>query len=254
MNLVFASGFLMPQRFLGQEYFRNVRATYPEACFPRVPVTGSIETRARALAVQISAFVFPEPRAPTHIIAHSMAGLDARLALHRNMSGLSTRVASLSTIGTPHSGTPIADVLLGERWRHSTMWRAMYRAFYRAAGALGISPDGLRDLTTGSARQFNEKHPDIAAIPCHCYAGTGADAYLLRLTSAYIRSVGQTADERDNDGLVSVASASWKPLAEPPWPADHIGQVGHSLVPPEFASRFAHLEALRRVVWRATSG
>ena len=53
VNLVFASGFLFPQTFLKQDYFRDVRTAFPGACFPRVPVTGSIDARAQALAAAI---------------------------------------------------------------------------------------------------------------------------------------------------------------------------------------------------------
>jgi hypothetical protein len=254
MNLVFAPGFLFPQRAFGQEYFRGARAAFPGACFPRVPAVGGIEVRARALAAEITRFRFPDPRAQSHIVAHSMGGLDARYALHRNISGLAARVASLSTIATPHWGSPIADLLVGGGPGVWTLRRMVYRALGRAIATLGIPTGALADLTTGAARQFNHEHPDIGDIPCYCYAGQGADAYLLRVTAAYIRHVGRARDERDNDGLVSVASASWKTLAEAPWPADHLGQVGHSLSPPHFASRFAHLEALRRVIARATGG
>src|SRR5438093_6079266 len=45
---------------------------------PQVPVLGSIEMRAQALATEIAGFRFPEPKARIHIIAHSMGGLDAR--------------------------------------------------------------------------------------------------------------------------------------------------------------------------------
>jgi pimeloyl-ACP methyl ester carboxylesterase len=77
LNLVFASGFLCPQRVLKQDYFRDVRTAFPGACFPRVPVTGSIDARGQALAAAIGAFRFPDPNAPIHIIGHSMGGLDA---------------------------------------------------------------------------------------------------------------------------------------------------------------------------------
>lgn len=254
MNLVFASGFLFPHRFLGQDYFRGVRAAFPEACFPRVPVVGTIEVRARALAVEITGFRFPDPGARMHIIAHSMGGLDARYALHRDVSGLAERVASLSTIATPHWGSPIADLLVGGAPGARSTRRTVYRALRRAVGAFGIPTGGLGELTTGYARQFNREHPEIGDIPCYCYAGKGAESYPLRVTAAYIRRVGRSRDERDNDGLVSVASASWKPLAEAPWPADHLAEIGHSLVPPDFASRFPHLEALRRVIGRAAAG
>ena len=253
MNLVFASGFLFPQRLLGQDYFRGVRTAFPGACFPRVPLTGSIDVRAQALVAAIRSFRFPDPDAPIHIIGHSMGGLDARYALHRNVAGVAARVASLSTIGTPHGGSPIADLIVGptpggRQWR-----RRIYRAVRRAARALGLRTGALADLTTGSARQFNQEHPDIGGIPCFCYAGNRPETYLLRVTAACIRDVGQTAAERENDGLVSVASAAWTPLAERPWPTDHLGEVGRTLTPPRFASRFAHLDALHRVIARATS-
>ena len=43
-----------------------------------------------------------------NIIAHSMGGLDARYAIAK--LGLADRVASLVTIGTPHLGTPLANL------------------------------------------------------------------------------------------------------------------------------------------------
>ena len=253
MNLVFASGFLIPQRFLGQDYFRGVRATFPEACFPRVPVAGTIEVRARRLADEITAFRFPQPNARIHIIAHSMAGLDARYALHRDLGGLASRVASLSTIATPHRGSPLADLLVGpgpEKW---SVRRTVYETVRRAVGAVGVPTGALENLTTAHARRFNEEHPDIGEIPCYCYAGDRPQVYLLKLLSSYIRHVGRTEEERANDGQVTVASAAWKPLAEPPWPTDHFGEVGHSLTPPSFVSGFPHLEALRRVIARAAA-
>jgi len=253
VNLVFASGFLFPQRLLGQDYFRGVRTAFPGSCFPRVPVTGSIDVRAEALAAAIRTFRFPDPDAPIHIIGHSMGGLDARYTLHRNISGVAARVASLSTIGTPHRGSPIADLLVGPAPGGRQLRRRAYRALRRASRALGLRTGALADLTTGFARQFNEEHPDIGGIPCFCYAGNRAQMLLLRMTGACVRDAGQTPAERENDGLVSVASAAWTPLAEGPWSTDHLGEVGHTLTPPRFASRFAHLEALRRVVARASA-
>ncbi|HUM14219.1 MAG TPA: hypothetical protein VL086_00890 [Candidatus Nitrosotalea sp.] len=254
MNLVFASGFLFPQRVFMQDYFRGARAEFPGACFPRVPLTGSIDTRARVLADEIMRFRFPDPGGPIHIVAHSMGGLDARYLLRRNLSGLAGRIASLSTIGSPHRGSPIADFIVGPEPDRRMMRRRLYNGLRRVVGVLGLRTGALDNLTTGYARRFNDEYPDIGDVACYCYAGSGAQSFLLRVTFAYIRDVGRTPEERDNDGLVSVASASWRPLAEPPWPVDHLGEVGHSLMPPRFASRFPHLEALRRVVQRASAG
>src|SRR5262245_57608250 len=249
MNLVFASGFLVPQRFLGLDYFRGVAAAFPGSCFPNVPLMGSVEARAAALAEEIARFSFPNPDAPIHIIAHSMAGLDARFALHRDLSGLVRRVGSLSTIATPHWGSPIADLLVGSAPGLFGLRRVVYETLH---SDFGIPGGALGDLTSASAQRFNAAHPDIGAIPCYCYAGNGIESTLLKATHVYIRRAGRTPDEQGNDGLVSVASASWKPLAEAPWPADHLGEVGHNLTPPSFASEFPHLEAFGRVIARAT--
>lgn len=252
MNLVFAAGFLFPQRLFGQDYFRDVKAAYPRACFPDVPITASIADRADALARAIVAFDFPERGAAIHLVGHSMGGLDARYALYRNLHGLADRVASLSTIGTPHRGSPIADLIEGPEDAGAV--RSMVAAIARrAAGVLGFAMGGLGNLTTAYARRFDAECPDIGGIPCFCYAGDRTEMYLLRAMGAYIRRVGRTPDERVNDGMVSLASAAWVPLAEPPWPADHFGEVGRTLMPPRFASPFPHLDALRRVIARAAA-
>jgi len=70
----------------------------------RVPPLGPIEARARELAACIRAV---EAR-KVHVLAHSMGGLDARYAIAR--LGLAGKVASLVTVGTPHRGTPVADL------------------------------------------------------------------------------------------------------------------------------------------------
>jgi len=251
MNLVFASGFLVPQRFLGLDYFRDLRTEFPDACFPNVPADGSVEVRARAFVDGVMGFRFPDPMAPIHIVAHSMGGLDARFALHQKLLEPRVRVASLSTISTPHSGSPIADLIVGQS---GGLQEAMYAWVARVIAEFGIPTGALRDLTTAQCAQFNVNHPDIGTIPCHCYAGNGVESLPLGLTHAYIRHVGQTPAEQENDGLVSVASASWKKLVEPPWPTDHVGEVGHSLNPPNFTSRFDHRAAVRRVVAHATGG
>ena len=73
MNLVFASGFLLPQRLLGIDYFRglghHLAQTSVKALFPQVPSTASSDVRAGILA-DVSQRAYPD--GPIHIIAHSM--------------------------------------------------------------------------------------------------------------------------------------------------------------------------------------
>src|SRR5438876_4768867 len=110
--VVLAHGFLgFDELALGSEkhaYFRGIAARLEQmgatVYTPRVPPAAAIATRAERLADLIRAL--PDQR--VNIVAHSMGGLDARYAISR--LGLSDKVASLTTIGTPHLGTPIADI------------------------------------------------------------------------------------------------------------------------------------------------
>jgi len=48
------------------------------------------------------------PGKKVNVIGHSMGGIDARVAIAR--FGAAERVASLTTVASPHRGTPLADL------------------------------------------------------------------------------------------------------------------------------------------------
>jgi len=252
MNLVFASGFLFPQKIVGENYFRDLPRKFPDALFPNVPVAGAVKVRAQKLAEQICKR-FPDGE--VHIIAHSMGGLDARYLLSQNLLGLANRgrVVSLSTIATPHRGSPVADLLVGpkpdlldpRRFAYETVSRALSQLLAIQFGALG-------DLTTGFAEQFNRDNPKLDHIRYFAYAGSGNGSLVLLPTHTYIEFHGKTDEEKTNDGLVSVASAKWPDkLTELPWPTDHLGEVGHNLNSLDLKLKFDHLAAFDRVVQNA---
>ena len=248
MNCVFAAGFLFPQQIVGGGYFRDLANRYPDACFPEVPVAGTVQQRAQALANQI---VDRFPTGEMHIIAHSMGGLDARCLLSQNLLGLANpgRVMSLSTVATPHHGSPVADLLVGDQPDSKDLRHFAYEALSRALSHLSIHFGALGDLTSGFAEEFNRENPKLDHIRYFPYAGSGNDSSLLSPLHAYIESLGKTEDEKTNDGLVSVASAKWPgDLVEPPWPTDHPGEVGHNLNGFGRKLNFDHLAAFDRVV------
>jgi triacylglycerol lipase len=198
---------------LGYSYFRGIPASLRSAghtvYIARVPPTASIELRAAALAQQVRAL---DTR--VNIIAHSMGGLDARLALARY--GIADRVASLTTIGTPHHGTPLADMALalGE-------WRRTRGVLDR----MGLNIDGVYDVSTKRMREFNRRVPDaphvhygsvIAAVDLD---GGGVHAMLSVGHSYLLRKAGP------NDGIVPALSQLWgEPIDEVD--ADHWAQIG----------------------------
>ena len=240
-NLVFASGFLVPQRIAGQDYFKGLKAIYPEATTLFAPVSplGSVPLRAEELAKSIAAKF---PAGPIHIIAHSMGGLDARCLLARNLHDLTGRVASLSTISTPHLGSPVADLLLGEPIGLEFPFRDFLAQFTPP------NVHALLDLATTGAPGFTEPDP-VKGVRYFAYAGGGIGSALLFATHLYIK-----AREGENDGMVSVKSATWPDqLAEDPWNADHIAEIGYDLNRSDLTTQFPFVDAIARIVKRATS-
>jgi triacylglycerol lipase len=70
-----------------------------------------IEVRAGQLAEQIDQILADTGADQVHLIAHSQGGLDARFLI--SSLGYGDRVATLTTISTPHLGSRLADVALG---------------------------------------------------------------------------------------------------------------------------------------------
>jgi hypothetical protein len=90
-----------------------------------VPPTASIRRRAGRLAELVSTTAGDD--GPVHLIGHSTGGLDARmlasprvlLPIPEGMLAWMPRLASVTTINTPHYGTPLASFFAtvnGQRW------------------------------------------------------------------------------------------------------------------------------------------
>lgn len=237
MNIVFASGFLFPQTFLGFEYFRGIRDLLRsdiKALFPAVPVIGSIEVRAQRLAAAIDTGLRNrdlDPGQRIHCVAHSMGGLDVRFLLANNLRGLRSKIASLTTIGTPHRGTPVADTI------------TMKLRF------VGANIAGLTELTVGAATNFNKNCPDQPGIQYFSIVGIGQQSGRptcapLTLTHAWIVAQGKTAADQNNDGLVSQRSATWGKVFAV-WEADHFEEIGHDLHLPRRRGQFPYAHKMQ---------
>ena len=182
-----------------------------------------------------------------NVIAHSMAGLDVRFMICE--LGGDELVASLTTLGTPHGGSAVADVLLG---------RIGDGSLARAVGYLGLSLEGLKDLTTGSCQAFNAAMTDSPSVayysvasysepsPFHPYALTSRtlrSQALKHLKAAAVMAAegnaaaGQVLSETSvtellNDGLVTVASATYGTLLTVIQDVNHTDLVGLPVLRP----------------------
>jgi len=195
------------------DYFRGI-AKHLEAlgCHAhavRLPAAASVPDRARELVAAIAAL----PHDRIDLIAHSLGGLDARYALTH--LGLAGRVRSLVTVGTPHRGTPLADLAL----KGPLDWAR------RIVGALGGPLAALEWLGTDALAAFNAQVLDVPGVRYACVVGGmhRKDSFVplaLVPAHAYLRRVAGP-----NDGLVPIASQYWgETLAE--IEADHFAQIG----------------------------
>lgn len=192
-------------------YFRNIpsflRAAGNCVLVPCLSFTGGIVQRATQLKRFLERAV---PGEPVHIIAHSMGGLDARYMI--SCLGMGRRVLSLTTIATPHRGTPFAD------------WgiRRLERVVKPILKLLGIATDGFYDLTTARCRELNALMPDVPEVRYFSVAGRYESRY-LHLEWLLPASIVLQA-EGPNDGVVSVESAKYGERLEV-WDGDHLNLI-----------------------------
>lgn len=190
------------------EYFRGVRQALLDAGNrvpepPHLSATRGIRERAVELKQYLDHAV---PGESVHLLAHSMGGLDARYLI----SGLNqaARVLTLTTLGTPHRGTAVADVGV----HHS-------RPVMQVLESLGLPVQAFDNLTTDHCRAFNEQVPDAPGVRYFSVAGRYEPSAFtptpLQLTHGILLKA-----EGPNDGLVSVASATYGESCQV-WEGDH---------------------------------
>jgi len=148
--------------------------TYQAAFEVDMPAFQSPEVRAGFLAQVVDRALADTGAAKVNIVAHSMGGLDARVLANRpDMAG---KIASITSISTPHRGSLIADIILGvvdnDRTGAISALGAMYGEFVSGH----VSDDeniraGLNACSEQRAPSFNNENPDVAGIFYQSWAG-----------------------------------------------------------------------------------
>lgn len=252
MNIVLAHGILGFKTFLGIRYFNGVKERLEtrfqaEVLVTEVDPVANVEYRGGQLRMKIlealdvtGATPTLDPNQKVHIVAHSMGGLDSRFILSpQTPDNIAERVASLTTIGTPHQGSPVADLCyaLVDGKAALPFIGSLEEQVKEAFEKLIRRPlfDGLRDLTTAKAHDFNRDVTDAdhQAVRYFCVAGIGRKNPFRKTCGFLLATYGyiKLKTGEDNDGMVPLSSAQrpgWEVLSEP-WPADHFEEVGHNI-------------------------
>lgn len=208
------------------EYFKNLPAFLSQSGTPvkvvNLTTDSSIGERAAVLKNYLET-EFPAG-VVVNIIAHSLGGLDARYAV--SVLGCQ-KIASITTIGTPHRGSPLADWAV-EQTKGGKPWYW----FFRLLGFDMAKRRFLPELTTGHMSQiFNQRvldSPEVRYFSVRTRASFTARnmSYLFWFTSRWLEGRNHYLNVNGHDGLVPYDSQEWGTLiasAE----IDHLAQINH---------------------------
>ncbi|MBS2017323.1 MAG: alpha/beta fold hydrolase [Deltaproteobacteria bacterium] len=238
-----------------------------------VPPFDTSDARAKALTSQIDEILKRTGKAKVNLVGHSQGGMDARVITSPAGLGYGNRVASVTTIATPHRGSKVADLVLGllkgvpasviddvtgsflglvqktayeldadahlraqvSELSEDHMTKVFNPKYVDAPGVLYMSYAGRTNLRTGIGVCDGGKYPNNPLDVDAAQAALAPMALFLEEGKLKI-----------NDGLVTVESAKWGQFQECV-PADHLKEVGQ--LGPAAAS-FDHLQMFRNIVTR----
>jgi triacylglycerol lipase len=213
---------------------------------PNVSPYQTIPERASMWRDRVQTILDQTGASKVNLIAHSMGGLDARYLISK--LGLHDRVATLTTIATPHRGSSLAEIVLDQPGRVQD-WLNDAANWFGERAMENSSADfheAIQNLTPSSlAESFNPAvldHPDVLYRSFAGSAGKGT----LHSINPLLRPFNSLMFAREgvNDGFVSVNSAKWGDY-EGELEADHAQQIGIDFMP---SSSFSSVEFIAEQV------
>jgi len=174
--------------------------------FGNTDAWGNYESNAEILATTIESVLQETNSEKVNIIAHSKGGIDSRYLIWKYDFG--DKVASLTTISTPHHGAEIADLTFRQDILHTDMVKRTLKVFGELYG--DTNPDMYNvnyQLTTEKMQEFNEKVTMDDRVYYHSMYTTmnnSFDDLMFFYSHWYLKKAAGA-----NDGIVSEYSASW---------------------------------------------
>ncbi len=238
-----------------------------------VPPFDTSAARVQALSKQIDDILKRTGKAKVNLVGHSQGGMDARLITSPQGLGYGDRVASVTTVATPHRGSKVADAVLGLlQYLPADVIDSVTGDFLKLVEktAYELQSDAhLRQQVVELSEKymttvFNPKYQDAPGVLYMSYGGrtnlrTGIgvcddgkydnDALDVDTTQLMLAPLAIFLEEGKlevNDGLVTVESSKWG-VFQQCVPADHLKEVGQ-LGPA--AQSFDHLKLFRDIVAR----
>jgi len=251
-----------------------------------VPPFDTPMVRAEHLAQQVDALLEETGAEKVNLVCFSQGGIDCRYLISPGGLGYGDRVATLSTISSPHQGTYVADVAIellpdpdswsGRAIDTLTTW---YGSSFSELADDSSFIDAMDSMSEARMIEFNETvvdHPDVYyqswagfsyvgglpnprdTIEDDCRDETGESLMIWHegtrdlmdpLLAGGAALVAHGTELRPNDGVSTVESAHWGTFRGC-IPADHLDQVGQiSDEGPDRRTGFDYLRFYRNIAF-----
>jgi len=167
---------------------------------------GSVESNALQIEKRLKEVLAETGAEKVNIIAHSKGGLEARYLI--STMGYADRIASLTTLSTPHNGSVTVDKLLKFPAPIVKGGCKLVDLWFRVLG--DKTPDtygAINIFRTSSAEQFNSDNPDSDAVYYQSYGFVMSKAssdVTMCLPWAVVNGI-----EGENDGLLTPRAVKW---------------------------------------------
>jgi len=141
-----------------------------------------------------------------NLIAHSKGGIDSRFLI--STLEYAPKIASLTTISTPHLGCEIVDFVFDKKYIHTKLAKKVTCFLAKLYGDKSPDPHKLlEDLTTENMYRFNQKNLDAKFVYYSSYQSFMKNSFDDLTFFLSYRIIKKIAGE--NDGIVSLKSSRW---------------------------------------------
>lgn len=185
---------------------------------------GGIENNAAQLRKEILEILEKENVEKVNLIAHSKGGLDSRFMISK--LDMEDKVASLTTLSTPHHGSKLSRKLLTLPVFIKKIIAFFVNTFYRISK--DKNPDIVlcgRQLSDENMIKFNQEIINSNKVYYQSYSSSLSSnkMFILKIPHYLIRKI----ENDSNDGIVSIDSSKWGEYkGEMPEGIDHAKMVG----------------------------
>jgi triacylglycerol esterase/lipase EstA (alpha/beta hydrolase family) len=166
----------------------------------------SYKTNGEIIKTRIADVLAQTNSEKINIIAHSKGGIDARYAI--SAFDLGAQIASLTTIGSPHRGSYVADFVVDQLTDNADVLYEIVDCLGRLMGdKKPETQDAAKELTRDAMREFNTRYPNVPGVYYQSYGVQMTSPLNDPLFAATHLLLNE--EEGANDGMISIESYRW---------------------------------------------